>query len=153
GKALWDRPGAVIAAVLLIACPLDFAWSTMLVNDFFIAVLSASTMLLVLRAPLAADVIWRRRLWTLAALSLWLAYHANVSAVLLVPAIAIVCIARRRDLDREFGYFVGTAVALFGVSALGSYIFAGDPLAPYHAENRFGGAVGTGALQSHPLNR
>src|SRR5262249_13455941 len=29
GKALRGRPGAVIAALLLLVCPLDFAWSTM----------------------------------------------------------------------------------------------------------------------------
>jgi hypothetical protein len=151
GKALWGLPGALIAALLLLVCPLDFAWSTMFVNDFFLAVLSATTMLLVLRAPLAADVVWRRRLWTLAGVTLWLGYHAKVSVVLLFPALAVVCCARRRQLDREFRYFIGTAAALYWLSALGSYIFAGDPFAPYHVENRFGGAVGAGALTSHPL--
>lgn len=153
GKALWGRPGALIAALLLLVCPLDFAWSTMFVNDFFLAVLAATTMLLVLRAPLASDVLWRRRLWTLAGVSLWLGYHAKVSVLLLFPALAVVCFARRGQLDREFRYFIGTAAALYGLSALGSYIFAGDPFAPYHVENRFGGAVGAGALTSHPLNR
>jgi hypothetical protein len=153
GKALWDRPGGVIAGLLLIVCPLDFAWSTMFVNDFFLAVLAATTMLLVLRAPLAADVVWRRRLWTLAGVTLWLGYHSKVSVVLLFPALAVVCFARRRELDGEFRYFVGTTIALYGLSALGSYIFAGDPFAPYNVENRFGGAVGAGALTSHPLTR
>jgi hypothetical protein len=152
GKALWGRAGAVIAALLLMVCPLDFAWSTMFVNDFFLAVLAATTMLLVLRAPLAADVVWRRRLWTLAAVTLWLGYHAKVSVVLLFPALAVVLFARRRELDREVGYFIGTAGLLYALSMLGSYIFAGDPFAPYHVENRFGGAVGAGALTSHPLN-
>jgi hypothetical protein len=151
GKALWGLPGAVIAALLLIVCPLDFAWSTMFVNDFFAAVLCATTVLLVLRAPLAGDVLWRRRLWTLAGVTLWLAYHAKVSVVLLFPALAIICFARREQIDRELRYFVGTAAALYALSALGSYVFAGDPFAPYHVENRFGGAVGAGALTSHPL--
>jgi hypothetical protein len=153
GKALWGRPGAVIAALLLLVCPLDFAWSTMLVNDFFLAVLSATTMLLVLRAPEAPDAVWRRRLWILAGVSLWLAYHAKVSAVLLFPAIAVVCFARRREIDREFRYFVGTAAALYALSTLGSYALTGDPFAPYHAENHFGGAAGINALTSHPLTR
>ena len=153
GKALWGRPGAVIAVLLLIVCPLDFAWSTMFVNDFFLAVLSATTMLLVLRAPLASDAVVRRRLWTLAGVTLWLAYHAKVSVVLLFPALAVVCIARRGEIDREIRYFIGTAAALYALSAVVSYIFTGDPLAPYHVENRFGGAVGPGALMSHPLNR
>lgn len=152
GKALWDRSGGVIAALLLIACPLDFAWSTMFVNDFFLAVLAATTMLLVLRAPDEPDVGRRRRLWVLAGVTLWLAYHAKVSAVLLFPAIAIVCIARRDRIDREVRWFLGTAIVLYALSALGSYVFAGDPLAPYHVENRFGGAVGPGALKSHPLD-
>ncbi len=153
GKALWDRPGGVIAALLVLACPLDFAWSTMFVNDFFLGVLAATTMLLVLRASDEPDVVRRRRLWIFAGVTLWLAYHAKVSAVLLFPAIAIVCVARRRTIDREVRWFVGTAAALYALSALGSYIFAGDPLAPYHVENRFGGAVGAGALASHPLTR
>jgi hypothetical protein len=153
GTALWGRPGGIIAALLLLVVPLDFAWSTMFVNDFFLAVLSAATMLLVLRAPLAPDVVRRRRLWTLAGVCLWLGYHAKVSVLLLFPAIAVVCFARRHQLDREFRYFVGTAAALYAASALGAYVFTGDPLAPYHAENRFGGAVGPRALTSHPLTR
>src|SRR5262245_6810747 len=105
GKALWGRPGAVIATLLVLVCPLDFAWSTMLVNDFFLAVFSATTMLLVLRAPLAPDVSSRRRLWILAGVSLWLGFHAKVSVLMLFPAIAVVCFARRHELDREFLYF------------------------------------------------
>src|SRR5215468_882283 len=35
GKSLYGRSGALIAALLLIAQPLDFAWSTMWSNDIF----------------------------------------------------------------------------------------------------------------------
>ena len=152
GKALWGRPGAVIATLLLLVCPLDFAWSTMLVNDFYMAVLAGLTILLVLRAPLAPDPTVRRRLWILAGVSLWLTYHAKVSAVLLFPAMAIIVFARRDTLDREFRYFVGTTAFLYGLSALGAFALTGDPFAPYNAENTFGGAVGPKALEGHPLS-
>src|SRR5262249_29656349 len=33
GLMFWGRPGGVIAALLLIFLPLDFAWSTMMAND------------------------------------------------------------------------------------------------------------------------
>ena len=33
GKTLWGRPGGIIAALLLAAYPLDFAWSTMVTTD------------------------------------------------------------------------------------------------------------------------
>ena len=40
GKTLWGLPGAVIATVLLLVVPIDFAWSTMLANDFFMGTLA-----------------------------------------------------------------------------------------------------------------
>src|SRR5215831_8753570 len=51
GKSLWGRPGAIIATLLLLVFPLDFAWSTMFTNDFYIAVWSALAVFLVLHAP------------------------------------------------------------------------------------------------------
>jgi len=50
GKALWGRPGGLIAALLLLVHPLDFAWSTMLASDIFASFFSALTILCLLRA-------------------------------------------------------------------------------------------------------
>jgi hypothetical protein len=152
GKSLWGRPGAVIATLLLLVFPLDFAWSTMFTNDFYIAVFSALAVFLVLRAPMQREAPRRRFHWILAGVSLLAAYHAKVSAVLVLPGIAMICWTRRRELDREFLYFVATTGLLFGVSCFVWYRFAGDPFWPYNAETRFSGVIGPDALQNHPLS-
>jgi len=85
GKALFGRAGAVIATVLLIVHPLDFAWSTMMANDFMVSLFSALCLLAVVRALESDDLGWRRRLWGGAASCLWLSYHAKVAAVFLLP--------------------------------------------------------------------
>ena len=153
GKTLWRRPGAVIATLLLIVFPLDFAWSTMFTNDFYVAVLSALTVLLVLRALNENRALRRRWLWILAGVSLLAAYHAKVSAVLLLPAIAIICWTRRREVDREFAYFVLTVGVLTAVSCFVWYRYSGDPFWPYNSETRFSGVTGPDALVNHPLSR
>ena len=150
GKALWGRPGGLIAALLLVVHPLDFAWSTMLAGDFFVSFFSALAILLVLRALRQEDDAWKRWCWIGAAASLWLTYHAKVSAVLLVPPIALMCWRQRHRIDRHVGAFVITAGLLFGASALVSYVFTGDPIAPYHAELSYQGLVGETAI-SHRL--
>jgi len=147
GKALWGRPGGVIAALLLITHPLDFAWSTMLTNDIILSVFSAATILLVLRALETESVIGKRRRWILAAVALWLAFHTKVSALLLVPAIALICLGRRHRLDRHFLCFVATAALLFGVSVVVIYVYTGDPFFPYNAELFFQGLTGPNAFQ------
>src|SRR5262245_565893 len=153
GKSLWGRPGAVIATLLLLVFPLDFAWSTMFTNDFYVAVWSAVAVLLVLRAPMQPTALHRRWLWILAGVSLVAAYHAKVSAILVLPGVAIICWTRRRELDREFAYFVVTTAVLFGLSCVVWYRFAGDPFWPYDSETRFSGVTGPDALQNHPLSR
>jgi hypothetical protein len=79
GKHLWGRVVGVIAALLLIAHPLDFAWSTIIASDILVSFVSALAILFVLRA-------------------------------------------------------------------LVSYVFAGDPIAPYHAELFFQGLTGPRAV-------
>jgi 4-amino-4-deoxy-L-arabinose transferase-like glycosyltransferase len=91
GKTLWGTSGAIIAALLLITQPLDFAWSTMLANDIMVSFASALTVLLVLRAFAQEDAAWKCRLWIIAAVSLWIAFLAKVSALAIVPAIAVIC--------------------------------------------------------------
>jgi hypothetical protein len=130
GKVLWGRPGGVIAALLLLVAPLDFAWSTMITSDIVFSVFSALTFLFVLRALEQDDQAWRRRQWVLAGVNLWLAYHAKVSAVLLGPPLLIILWRHRRRLDRDVLWFVASAGLLLGGSCLVSYVFTGDPLAP-----------------------
>jgi Dolichyl-phosphate-mannose-protein mannosyltransferase len=86
GKLLFGRPGGVIAALLLIFQPLDFAWSTMLANDILGSLFSALCFLFVLLALEPVSAVARRRRWILAAVSLWLSYHAKVTAVILLTA-------------------------------------------------------------------
>jgi hypothetical protein len=151
GKALWGRPGAVIAALLLIVHPFDFAWSTMLANDAFTSLFSALCILFVLRALEPASARARRRLWILAGVSLWLAYHAKVTAVALLPAIAVTVWIYRERLDRQVLYFLVTAGALLGFSHLAFYVLTGHANWPYYAETTFQGLAGDEAAKFHRL--
>jgi len=147
GKALWGRPGGIVAALLLTFAPLDFAWSTMVANDIVFSFFSGCTILCVLRALEQEDATRKRRAWAAAAVSLWLAYHAKVSGVLLVPAVGMICWAKRQRLGREFLTFCGVGALLFAGSALVSYVFFADPLWPLHSEVKFQGLVGEPAIQ------
>ena len=142
GKALWGRQGALIATILLIVHPLDFAWSTMFTNDIPLSFFSALSILLVLRAIQQEDAAWKCRLWILAGVSLWLAFQAKISAVFLAPVIALICWTNRRRLGPQFFDFLATAGVLFGATLLMYYLFTGDLFAPYHVELRFQGLVG-----------
>lgn len=62
-KSLWGRAGGVIAALLLIVQPLDFAWSTMFANDMYESFFMARSLLLFLRATDADDSTAKRRLF------------------------------------------------------------------------------------------
>ena len=146
GKHLYGRAGGVIAALLLVFHPLDFAWSTMIASDILVSFVSALAILFTLRALEREDRDARRRCWVGAGVCLWLAYHGKVSAVLLIPAIAVICALNWRRLDRQVVYFLGTAGIFLGGSALVSYVFASDPIAPYHAELFFQGLTGPQAV-------
>jgi len=152
GKAVAGRAGAVIAALLLIVHPLDFAWSTMLTNDIMLSVLAAATMVCVLRALAADDRVWRRRLWTVAGFTLWLGFHAKLSAVFLVPTIALVCLLARDRVGRDALCLVITTGVLLGLSLLVAYVFTGDALFAYHSELSFQGLSGPTA-PTHVISR
>jgi hypothetical protein len=151
GKQLWGRAAGVIAALLLIVHPLDFAWSTMIASDILVSFVSALAILFVLRALTEDDPARKRRRWIGAGVSLWLAYHGKVSAVLLFPAVAVICWMNRRRLDRTVLYLLGTVALFFGASVIVSYAFSGDPIAPYHAELYFQGLTGPQAAE-HPMS-
>ena len=145
GKRLHGRSGGVIAAALLVVLPLDLAWSTMFTNDIVMSLAGAICMLCVLRAidhPVARA---RSFLWAGAGLALVLAYHAKVSALALVPAIALILWSRRRSLDPEVRAFGLTAGVLFALSALVCYALAGDALSPLHSELLAQGLAGPAA--------
>ena len=145
GKALYGRPGAVVAALLLLFHPLDFVWSTMLTNDIMMSVTAALTILFALRALAQDDRTWRRRLWTLAGITLWLGFHAKLSAAFLIPALALICLVHRERLTADVLCLVFTAAGLLVLSGLVAYAFTGDPLFSYHSELSFQGLSGPGA--------
>jgi hypothetical protein len=146
GHALWARPGALIASLLLIVQPLDFAWSTMLTNDIVLSFFSALTIFFVIRALQHPTRGWRRCLWFLAGISLWVATQAKISAAALFPSIAGICLVHRRRLDRSFAVFLVVASILLGLTVVAYYRFAGDPLAPYHTELLLQGLTGPEAV-------
>jgi len=148
-RRLWGGGGAVIAALLLAVLPLDVAWSTMLASDILLSFFSALCVFFVVRALGEDDVARRGRAWMLAAVALWLAYHAKVSGVLLVPALAVIGWANRRALDATVFRFLGMAALLFGGSCLVFYVRHGDALAPFNAELSFQGLIASEA----PLHR
>ena len=149
-RRLWGSRAGVIAALLLAVLPLDVAWSTMLASDVILSFCLALCMYFVVRAPTEDDRERRRRCCALAAVGLWLAFHAKVSAVMLVPVVAIIGWANRRALGRDALRFVWTAALLFGASALVFYVLHGNPLAPFDAELRSQGLTGREA-QFHQL--
>lgn len=153
GFALWGRAGAVIATLLLLVHPLDFAWSTMLSSDIFFSVAAGGCFLLALRATQVHDPLARRRCWRGAAVCLLLAYHAKVSAALLFPALVLFAWTERRQIDRTATSFLGTTALLFGISAAVSFALTGDPLAPLHSEISAQGLEGPVAVKFHELTR
>ena len=154
GKQLFGRPGAIIAALLLVVAPIDFAWSTMLANDIFFSVCSAAFFLCVLRAlEVDDDPLVRRRRWVLAGVFLLLSYHAKASAPSLVPALVLTLWMKRRAVDRTFTAFLVSAGTLLGASALVSFVLSGDPLIAINSEIAFQGLSGRTAVEYHPLHR
>lgn len=145
GHTLWGRAGGVIAAALLVVHPLDVAWATMITNDVIVSVAFGATMLCALRALRAPDPAARRRLWALTGVGLWLSFHAKVSAVALVPAITLLCLAERDRVDATIRTGIATAASLYAGTALVSLALTGDPLGPVHAELHFQGLDGAAA--------
>ncbi len=146
GLALYGRPGAVVASLLVSVTPIDFVWSTMMTPDIMLSVMHAFTMLFVVRALQLREPLRRRRAWFFAAVCLWLSYHAKIPGILIIPAIAIAALTRRRQLDRQVLTFIATATLLFASTLLVSYVFWGDPLLAYRNELKFQGLSGPQAV-------
>ncbi|TMA39228.1 MAG: glycosyltransferase family 39 protein [Deltaproteobacteria bacterium] len=149
GKALFGRAGAWMAALLLVVHPLDVAWSTMLAGDVIVSFFSGLCVLGLLRALEDAPSRAKRRWWAVAAAALWLAYHAKLSALMLVPALVAALVLERRRLDRQCLVFPAAAVLLFGGSIVWCWIFDHDPLAAYHGELTAQGLSGANAAAGH----
>jgi len=151
GKSLWGRPGGVIAALLLIFHPLDFAWSTMLASDFIASFWFGATIFCTLRATSHPEVEWRRRFWVLAAVGVWCSYHTKFSGILLLAPIGLIALTRWRSLDRSVWYFVATMAFLVPATAFLWYGLTGDVLAPLHYELFYQGLTGPQAV-THAMN-
>lgn len=139
GMRLYGRAGAVIATLLLLVHPLDFAWSTMLTEDIVLSAVSALAVLLALRALDATERSTRRRRFVLAGLVAAITVYAKVSAVFLGPALLGIAWLRRDRLDRDAWLFVAAAAGVLLAGALVAYAFTGDPLVPYTYEITFQG--------------
>ncbi len=151
GKFLWGTSGAVIATLLLLVHPLDFAWSTMLTHDILLSFFSGLAILLILKALHEEETARKRRDWMLAALCLWLGFHTKISVVLLGPGIVLIGLLYRRRLDRHALVFVWTGLLLFGGTVLVSYVFTGDPIAPYTSEIEYQGLAQANSVEFHRL--
>ncbi|TML11496.1 MAG: glycosyltransferase family 39 protein [Actinobacteria bacterium] len=148
-KTLWDRTAGILAALLVVATPLDFAWSTMLTTDVVLSVFAALTLLFATRALEEVDPTWQRRDWLFAAICLWLAYHAKLSALFLLPVIVCICWAERDRLTGTVGTFIVATAVLLGGTFVVTYILSGDPLFAYHLEMKLQGLTGVDA-KGHP---
>jgi Dolichyl-phosphate-mannose-protein mannosyltransferase len=151
GKALYGRAGALIAGVLLVACPLDFAWSTMVTPDLQSSLFSALALLCVLRAAEQVLPYPRRRLLAWGALASWLAFHTKVSCAVMVVPILYAFWRHRRVLTSDLWAFLLPAGVLFGGTIAVSYAFTGDVFAPYSSEISAQSLTGPQAVQFHRL--
>jgi hypothetical protein len=152
GKALYGRPGALVAALLFIACPLDFAWATMLTPDLQASMFSALALFCVLRAGEQPLPFPRRRLLAWAALTSWLAFHCKVSCAAMAVPILFAFWRFRRVLGRDLWAFFLPASVLFGGTVAVSYAFTGDVFAPYSSEVSAQGLSGPVAVKFHALS-
>src|SRR5262249_34066976 len=118
GRKLYGRCGGVIAALLVVATPLDFAWATMMTNDLFVSFFSGLAMLCALTAVEAEHPRARSLAWAAAAVSVWLAVHAKLSGLLMAPVVVFAAWRHRERVDRRWWVFAGTAAVLLGGSAL-----------------------------------
>jgi hypothetical protein len=141
GTVLAGRPAGLIAALLLIVLPLDFAWSTMMTNDVFVSFFCALSLVCALGAIDESDESRKGWLWGGSALSLWLATHAKLNAVLLIPVVALACWRRRDRVDVHVLWFVIVAALLLGGTMAASHGLVGDAFGPYHTEMQAQGLI------------
>jgi hypothetical protein len=102
----------------------------------FVSFFCALALLCALLALGESDEGRKCRRWSTSALSLWLAMHAKLNAVLLFPVIAFACWRRRDRVDENALWFVIVATLLFTGSIAASPGLRVDALGPYHAEMR-----------------
>ena len=151
GKACFDRPGGIVAALLLAVMPIDFAWATMISPDILSSVLIGACILCLLRAPAGQTTRARRRLLALAALCAWLAFYVKVTVGLMgLPILAILWM-HRHALGRDVLVFFGTALVLFGISTYFTVALTGNPLHPITSEVEAQGLTGPDAAVWHPV--
>jgi hypothetical protein len=151
GKALYGRAGALVAGLLFLACPLDFAWSTMLTPDLQASLFSGLALLCVLRAAEQLLPYPRRRLLAWAAFASWLAFHSKVACAPMAVPILYAFWRHRRMLTADLWAFFLPACVLFGGTVAVSYAFTGDVFAPYSSEISAQGLSGPVAVQFHRL--
>jgi hypothetical protein len=152
GSVVAGRAAGAIAALLLVFLPIDFAWSTMMANDVLVSVCGAASLLLALLALEDTDEARKGWLWAGSALCVWLALHAKLNGVLMLPVIALAAWHRRRQLDAHALWFVIAAALLVGGSMAVSHGLTGDALGPYHTEMDVQGLSETGpAIEFHRL--
>jgi hypothetical protein len=151
GSAFWGRAGGVLAGLLLIPMPLDFAWSTMVTPDVVCSVLILACMLAIVRAAAFQTTAARRRLLAVAAVTAWLAFHVKISAGLMgLPILATFWI-HRRALGRDLAVFFGVSLVLFGMTAFTAFALTGDAIFPYTSEVVAQGLRAPDAAQWHRL--
>jgi len=148
GTQLYGRTGGMLAMLLLLVTPLDFAWSTMLASDIILSALLALFMVFVVGALRSSGRAARIR-WTLAGVVFWLAFHAKLSAMTVLPAVAIVLWLNRRALGREALALPVTAGLLLLATGAWGLAFSGDPLVPLHQELAAQGLSGPKAYAEH----
>jgi hypothetical protein len=151
GKALYGRTGALVAGLLFLACPLDFAWATMLTPDLQASMFSALALFCVLRAGEQVLPYPRRRLLAWAALTSWLAFHCKVSCAAMAVPILFAFWRFRPVLGRDLWAFFLPASVLFAGTVAVSYAFTGDVFAPYSSEISAQGLTGPVAVKFHRL--
>jgi len=151
GKTLYGRAGALVAGLLLLACPLDFAWSTMLTPDLQASLFSGLALFCVLRAAEQLLPYPRRRLLAWAAFTSWLAFHSKVACAPMAVPILYAFWRHRRMLTADLWAFFLPACVLFGGTVAVSYAFTGDVFAPYSSEISAQGLTGSVGVQFHRL--
>ncbi len=151
GKALYARFGGIAAALLLIANPLDFAWSTMLTTDIMVSAAVTLCVLCFVRAAEQTSPAITTRLMILSALCFWIAFHGKVSIVLLGPALALMFWKHREALGWQIGDAIVTGTVLFTATLCFSCALYGDALWAYNSEIQFQGLAGPDAAKFHRL--
>jgi 4-amino-4-deoxy-L-arabinose transferase-like glycosyltransferase len=151
GKAFFGRVAGIMAALLLLATPLDFAWASMITPDIMLTTLLGGIMLCVLRAG-EEPRPWRCRLLLVTAVILsWLAFHVKGSAMFIAVPVLFTFWRYRRALGWNVLWFFVAAVIVFGATGYFYWWWKGDPLFAPHSELSAQGLSGPEAAKFHQL--